>query len=35
VTVPENQLIATASEDDWAKGPTDAAITVIEYGDFQ
>jgi hypothetical protein len=22
-------------EDDWANGPAEAAITVIEYGDFQ
>jgi hypothetical protein len=35
VTIPENQLIAAASEDDWARGPADAGITVIEYGDFQ
>jgi hypothetical protein len=35
VTIPENPRIAAVSEDDWARGPADAAITVIEYGDFQ
>lgn len=30
-----NELIAPISDSDWAKGPADAAITVIEYGDFQ
>ena len=30
-----NELIAPVSDDDWTKGPTDASITVIEYGDFQ
>ena len=30
-----NDLIAAASETDWSKGPADAAITLIEYGDFQ
>ena len=30
-----NELIAAISDDDWSKGPADAPITVIEYGDFQ
>jgi hypothetical protein len=24
-----------ASETDWVKGPADAKVTIIEYGDFQ
>jgi predicted lipid-binding transport protein (Tim44 family) len=33
--IPTNNLIAPASAEDWAKGPADASVTVIEYGDFQ
>lgn len=35
VLVPENELVAAPTEDDWSKGPATAVITVIEYGDFQ
>jgi hypothetical protein len=35
VMIPENELIAAPTEDDWSIGPATAAITVIEYGDFQ
>jgi hypothetical protein len=35
VLIPENELIAGPSEDDWSQGPATAAVTVIEYGDFQ
>lgn len=35
IDIPTNQLIAAVSASDWSIGPEDAAITVIEYGDFQ
>lgn len=35
VKIPDNPLIAEVSAEDWVKGPADAAITLIEYGDFQ
>jgi hypothetical protein len=35
VEIPDNQLIAPVSAEDWSKGPADAEITLIEYGDFQ
>lgn len=35
VEVPENPFIAQVSDKDWVKGPENAAITLIEYGDFQ
>ena len=35
VEIPDNQLIAQVSAEDWSKGPADAEITLIEYGDFQ
>jgi hypothetical protein len=33
--IPDNTLLSPASDEDWAKGPANASVTVIEYGDFQ
>ena len=35
VQIPANPKIAPVSDTDWAKGPANAPITLIEYGDFQ
>ena len=32
--IPDS-LISSATDEDWAKGPATAAVTVIELGDFQ
>ena len=31
----EQSLIPPVSDTDWVQGPEDAAVTFIEYGDFQ
>jgi endonuclease/exonuclease/phosphatase (EEP) superfamily protein YafD len=35
VPIMADPNIKPVAADEWAKGPADAAITVIEYGDFQ
>ena len=30
-----NELLAQASASEWAKGPAGAAVTIVEYADFQ
>jgi protein-disulfide isomerase len=35
VQIPSNDRIAPVSDKDWTKGPANAPVTLIEYGDFQ
>lgn len=34
-TPPEYAQLFAIQDSDWSKGPADAAITIIEYSDFQ
>jgi hypothetical protein len=33
--IPEDPNIPAVTADDWSKGPEDALVTLVEYGDFQ
>jgi hypothetical protein len=35
VEIPNNDLLAPVSDQDWSKGPATAPVTLIEFGDFQ
>ncbi len=35
VEIPNNDLLAPVSDQDWSKGLATASVTLIEFGDFQ
>jgi hypothetical protein len=35
LSIPADPKVPSVTDADWTKGPADAPVTVIEYGDFQ